>query len=124
MAATQSTKQLATKLGTLANSWVRDPFRPNIQMSTFLQSLARHPRLTPQVVQAIATLHRGDVKKAVRIVTLEAKNEADNSVQYPLSDKMLHPPSSPHYYDRLLEGFNKSQQGIARPWWKIFFNIW
>lgn len=68
MAAVQSTKQLATKLGTLANTWVHDPFRPNIQASTFLQSLARHPRLTPQAVQAVATLHRGDVKKAVRLL--------------------------------------------------------
>ncbi|KAJ3546728.1 hypothetical protein NMY22_g1945 [Coprinellus aureogranulatus] len=72
MAAAQSTKQLATKLGTLANTWVHDPFRPNIQMSTFLQSLARHPRLTPQAVQAVATLHRGDVKKAVRANIIHA----------------------------------------------------
>ncbi|KAF6750790.1 hypothetical protein DFP72DRAFT_504835 [Ephemerocybe angulata] len=105
--AAPSAKQLAQKLGTLANTWVRDPFRPNIQLSEFLQSLARHPRLTPQAVQAAATLHKGEIKRT-----------------YPLSDKMLHPPSTPKYYDRLLEGYQKSQQGIARPWWKVFFGIW
>lgn len=44
--------------------------------------------------------------------------------QYALSDKILKPASMPHHYTRLLEAFEKSAQGIARPWWKIFFNIW
>ena len=44
--------------------------------------------------------------------------------QYALSAKMLQPASKPHHYTRLVEAFEKSAQGIARPWWKIFFNIW
>ena len=44
--------------------------------------------------------------------------------QYALSAKMLQPASKPHHYTRLVEAFEKSAQGIARPWWKIFFGIW
>ncbi|KAH6911959.1 hypothetical protein BKA70DRAFT_1266055 [Coprinopsis sp. MPI-PUGE-AT-0042] len=99
--------KLAQKMSTVAETWVRDPFRPNLQLSTFLQSLARHPRLTQEAVQATRTLERNEVKK-----------------MYPLSDKMLRPASSPQHYERLLEGYQKSQEGIGRPWWKIFFNIW
>ncbi|EAU87525.1 hypothetical protein CC1G_11197 [Coprinopsis cinerea okayama7 len=100
-------KQLAQKLSTIADAWVRDPFRPNIQLSTFLKSLADHPKLTPQAVQAARALQKNEIKKA-----------------YPLSDKMLRPASMPQHYERLLEGYKKSQQGIGRPWWKVFFGIW
>ena len=44
--------------------------------------------------------------------------------QYPLSEKIMKPASMPQYYARLGEGYEKSAQGIARPWWKIFFGIW
>ena len=44
--------------------------------------------------------------------------------QYALSEHMLKPASMPHHYTRLVEAFEKSAQGIARPWWKIFFGIW
>ncbi|TFK29082.1 hypothetical protein FA15DRAFT_664390 [Coprinopsis marcescibilis] len=101
------TSKLAQKLGIIAEAWVRDPFRPNLQLSSFLKSLAQHPRLTPQTVHAARALQNNEVKKS-----------------HPLSDKMLHPPSMPHYYERILEGYNKSQQGIGRPWWKVFFGIW
>lgn len=37
---------------------------------------------------------------------------------------MLKPASSPLHYDRLNEGFLKAAQGVKRPWWKIFFNVW
>lgn len=45
-------------------------------------------------------------------------------IQYALSAKTLQPASMPHHYTRLVEAFDKSARGIARPWWKIFFNIW
>lgn len=45
-------------------------------------------------------------------------------LQYPLSEKSLKPASMPLYYTRLVEGYEKSAQGIGRPWWKIFFGIW
>jgi hypothetical protein len=36
----------------------------------------------------------------------------------------MKPASSPHHYERLREGYEKAIQGIKRPWWKIFFNVW
>jgi len=107
MSATRATSQLGRKLGTIADSWVKDPFRPNIQLSTFLRSLAEHPRLKRQTVDAARALQNNEVYK-----------------QFPLSDKILKPASAPHHYERLVEGVEKSAQGIGRPWWKVFFNIW
>ncbi|KAF9558514.1 hypothetical protein CPC08DRAFT_736403 [Agrocybe pediades] len=107
MAATASTKQLSQKLSTIAQSWVKDPFRPNLQLQNFLQSLSAHPRLTPNAVEATRALRDNVMQK-----------------KYPLSQKMLRPASSPMHYERLVEGFEKSAQGIGRPWWKVFFGIW
>ncbi|KXN92698.1 hypothetical protein AN958_06976 [Leucoagaricus sp. SymC.cos] len=100
-------KKLAQKLSSIAHSWVVDPFRPNLQLRTFLNSLAAHPRLTPQAVRAARSLRDSEMAK-----------------KYPLSFKTLHPPSMPHHYNRLVEAFEKSAQGIKRPWWKVFFNVW
>ncbi|EDR09687.1 uncharacterized protein LACBIDRAFT_319031 [Laccaria bicolor S238N-H82] len=99
--------KLGQKLIAIADTWVVDPFRPNLQLQTFLKSLATHPKLTPQAVNATRALR-------------------DNAMQkrYPLSKKMLQPTSMPLHYDRLVEGFEKSAQGIGRPWWKVFFGIW
>ncbi|KIM41901.1 hypothetical protein M413DRAFT_445110 [Hebeloma cylindrosporum] len=102
-----STKQLSQKLGAIAESWTKDPFRPNLQLQTFLKSLAAHPRLTPQAVEATRALRDNDMQK-----------------KYRLSQKMLRPASAPQHYERLVEGFEKSAQGIGRPWWKVFFGIW
>ncbi|TFK69769.1 hypothetical protein BDN72DRAFT_819631 [Pluteus cervinus] len=102
-----ATTRLAQKLNTIADLWVNDPFRPNIQLQAFLKSLATHPRLTPQAVQAARALKDNNAQK-----------------QYPLSKRTLQPASMPHHYDRLIEGYHKSLQGIGRPWWKIFFGIW
>jgi hypothetical protein len=102
-----STATLSRKLSSIAESWVKDPFRSNLQLQTFLKSLAAHPRLTPQAVDAAGALR-------------------DNKLQqkYPLSKRLLRPASAPHYYERLVQGFEKSAQGIGRPWWKVFFGIW
>jgi len=107
MAAALGNKKMAQKLSNIAHSWIVDPFRPNLQLKTFLESLAAHPRLTPRAVTAARALQ---------------DNRMAN--KYPLSDKMLHPPSMPHHYDRLVEAFEKSAQGVGRPWWKVFFNVW
>lgn len=45
-------------------------------------------------------------------------------MQYPTPETLLRPKSMPMHYDRLLEGYEKSAQGIKRPWYKVFFNIW
>ncbi|KAF7759787.1 hypothetical protein Agabi119p4_11482 [Agaricus bisporus var. burnettii] len=100
-------KQLAQKLSTIARSWVIDPFRPNLQLKTFLESLAAHPRLTTQAVSAARSLRDNDITK-----------------KYPLSNKTLQPRSMPHHYGRLVQAFEQSAKGIRRPWWKVFFNIW
>ncbi|KAF8154011.1 hypothetical protein B0H34DRAFT_74334 [Crassisporium funariophilum] len=105
--ATASTRQLSQKLGAIAETWTRDPFRANLQLQTFLKSLAAHPRLTPQAVEATRALRDNDLQK-----------------KYPLSERILRPASSPLHYDRLVEGFEKSAQGIGRPWWKVFFGVW
>ncbi|KAI0717746.1 hypothetical protein C8T65DRAFT_640680 [Cerioporus squamosus] len=98
---------LKQQLHKIAAEWPGDPFRPNIQLKTFFAYLAEHPNLTPTAVRYTRALHEDEFKK-----------------KYALSAKMLRPASMPHHYTRLVEAFEKSAQGIARPWWKIFFNIW
>jgi len=107
MAATLAPRKLAQSMNIIAASWATDPFRPNLQLQTLWQSLATHPRLTPQAVHAARALMDNEIIK-----------------QYPLSKKTLSPESAPFHYDRLVEAFEKSAQGIGRPWWKVFFGIW
>lgn len=101
-----SQAQLSQRLSTIAGKWVQDPFR-HIQLSAFLESLAKHPRLTPQAVEAASALQNNIIFK-----------------KYPLSPKTLEPASVPLHYSRLVEGMEKSAQGIGRPWWKVFFGVW
>jgi len=60
--------------------------------------------------------------KAVDAVDL-LKNNAVME-KYTLSKKILEPASRPLHYIRLVEGYEKSSQGIGRPWWKVFFGVW
>ncbi|SJL08379.1 uncharacterized protein ARMOST_11742 [Armillaria ostoyae] len=60
-----SQAQLSQRLSTIAGKWVQDPFR-HIQLSAFLESLAKHPRLTPQAVEAASALQNNIVFKKVR----------------------------------------------------------
>lgn len=102
-----STTKLAQQLHRTAARWPVDPFRLHLQLGNFLKSLADHPQLTPAAVRAARALEEGEFQK-----------------KYALSEKMLRPASMPQYYTRLVEGFDKSAQGIGRPWWKIFFGVW
>ncbi|KAJ7079564.1 hypothetical protein B0H15DRAFT_858231 [Mycena belliarum] len=102
-----ATKGLAKEMARIASACPTDPLRPHIQLQTFLQSLATHPRLTPAAVRAAQALERNDMQK-----------------KYALTDKMLNPASAPLHYTRLVDGVEKSLQGIGRPWWKRFFGIW
>nr|XP_019048544.1 hypothetical protein I302_02316 [Kwoniella bestiolae CBS 10118]OCF27474.1 hypothetical protein I302_02316 [Kwoniella bestiolae CBS 10118] len=43
--------------------------------------------------------------------------------QYPLTNRILTPPNDPHYYTRFRNGVRNAEQGIARPWWRIFFDM-
>ncbi|GJE99144.1 hypothetical protein PsYK624_153910 [Phanerochaete sordida] len=99
--------KLSQQLHRIASQWPVDPFRPHLQLGTFLKSLADHPQLTPHAVRAARSLL-----------------ENESARKYPLSDKTMKPASMPQYYARLGEGYEKSAQGIARPWWKVFFGIW
>lgn len=65
MASVKATTMLAQKLNSIAGTWVKDPFRPNLQLHTFLQSLATHPRLTHRAVQAARALRDNDTYKEV-----------------------------------------------------------
>ena len=58
-------KQLSRKLNSIAESWVKDPFRSHLQLQTFLKSLAAHPRLTPQAVDAACALRDNQLQKKV-----------------------------------------------------------
>lgn len=63
--AAATTKQLSKKLSSIAESWIKDPFRPNLQLQTFLKSLSAHPRLTPQAVDAACALRDNQMQKKV-----------------------------------------------------------
>ncbi|KAF8735259.1 hypothetical protein AX14_002403 [Amanita brunnescens Koide BX004] len=89
-----ATRTLAQKLSTIAAGWSKDPFRPNLQLQSFLQALSAHPNLTREAIQAATAL----------------KENAMQS-KYPLSKMMLKPASMPHHYERLIEGYHKSVQG-------------
>ncbi|KII84110.1 hypothetical protein PLICRDRAFT_95471 [Plicaturopsis crispa FD-325 SS-3] len=102
-----SASALRQRLSKTASSWPVDPFRPHLQLKNFLESLASHPNLTPRAVEASEVLSRNAIQQ-----------------KYSLSKKMMQPASMPHHYERLVEGFTKSAQGIGRPRWKIFFGIW
>ncbi|KZT05232.1 uncharacterized protein LAESUDRAFT_715033 [Laetiporus sulphureus 93-53] len=102
-----SATKLSQELHSIAATWHVDPFRPNLQLKNFLDSLADHPNLTARAVRAASALQKNEFQK-----------------RYQLSEKMLKPASMPHHYDRLVEGYEKSAKGVGRPWWKIFFGVW
>ncbi|PSS34246.1 hypothetical protein PHLCEN_2v1712 [Hermanssonia centrifuga] len=101
-----NTIKLAQQLHRIAAKWPVDPFRPNLQLKTFFESLADHPQLTSQAMKATRMLEENEIKKKACL------------------NKILRPASMPKHYERLVEGFEKSAKGIGRPWWKIFFGIW
>jgi hypothetical protein len=66
MSAAPTTKQLATRLSQIAHKWPADPFRPNMQLKSFLESLSEHPNLTPAAVDAAQALEDNAAMKKVR----------------------------------------------------------
>lgn len=60
-----STIKLAPQLHRIAAQWPADPFRPHLQLKTFLDSLAEHPQLTPQAVRAARALENNEFQKKV-----------------------------------------------------------
>ncbi|TCD60838.1 hypothetical protein EIP91_009416 [Steccherinum ochraceum] len=102
-----STTKLSSQLHRIAAQWPADPFRPHIQLKSFMEALADHPRLTADAVRAADAIQSNAIQR-----------------RYPLSEKLLRPKAMPLHYARLVEGHEKAAQGIGRPWWKIFFNVW
>ena len=45
-------------------------------------------------------------------------------LQFQPTPKTLRPASVPQHYVRLMEGVQKAQLGIVRPWWKRVLGIW
>jgi hypothetical protein len=62
------TRKLAEEMARIASSCRIDPFRPHIQLQTFLKSLATHPRLTPAAVRAAQALERNEMQKKVTLL--------------------------------------------------------
>lgn len=58
-------RAVSKELSSLAEKWTMDPFRPNLQLSSFLKSLAAHPRLTKQVIEDTRSLQRNEMMKKV-----------------------------------------------------------
>jgi hypothetical protein len=61
-----TTKAVGNQLQKLAAQWPADPFRPHLQLKTFLESLSRHPGLTDEAVTATRSLLQNDVRHKVR----------------------------------------------------------
>ena len=114
----------AQKLKAIVAAWPTDPFRPNMQLKDFLQSLAAHPRLTPEAVRSARALLENGVQHKVIALSLVLAFRSHTALQYPLSKKTLEPTSMPKHYERLVQGYERSAQGIRRPWWQVFFGIW
>ena len=57
--------KIAQELSTLAASWSKDPFRPNIQLQSFLQALSAHPNLTREAVDAAKALKDNATQRKV-----------------------------------------------------------
>src|SRR5689334_8921142 len=60
-----ATTKLSQQLHRVAAQWPVDPFRPNLQLKTFFESLADHPQLTQQAVRAARALEENEFQKRV-----------------------------------------------------------
>lgn len=68
-----ATSNYAQKLSNIAAAWPADPFRPNLQLKIFLQSLSAHPNLTPEAVQAARTLLDNGIQQKVLMILWSGK---------------------------------------------------
>ena len=60
-----TTKTVGNQLQKLAAQWPADPFRPHLQLKTFLESLSRHPGITDEAVAATRSLLQNDLRHKV-----------------------------------------------------------
>ena len=61
-----TTKTVGNQLQKLAAQWPADPFRPHLQLKTFLESLSHHPGLTDGAVVATRSLLQNEPRHKVR----------------------------------------------------------
>jgi len=65
MAAVPVSRLLSQRLSSIAHSCIADPFRPNMQLATFLNSFEAYPRLTPRAVNAARSLYANELAMKV-----------------------------------------------------------
>lgn len=61
-----TSRAAGSQLQKLAAQWPADPFRPHLQLKTFLESLSYHPNLTDEAVTATRSLVQDDLRRKVR----------------------------------------------------------
>jgi len=84
MSATRT--KIAQELSTLAASWSKDPFRPNILLQSLMQALSAHPNLTCEAVDAAKALRDNAMQRKVSF--------SRERCEYP-SYSVLHSVSTP-----------------------------
>ena len=62
---TNQLRHAQQQLRHIAAEWPTDPFRPNLQLKTFLSALADHPALTANAVAATNALQKNQVSRRV-----------------------------------------------------------
>lgn len=70
-----TTKTVGNRLQKLAGQWPADPFRPHLQLKTFLESLSHHPNLTNEAVIATRSLLQNDLRHNVRRFPIRRNRE-------------------------------------------------
>ncbi|KAJ1021129.1 hypothetical protein NDA16_003915 [Ustilago loliicola] len=117
----------------LAQSWPKDPLRPEIDFGnsiiaaaqTSLLSIQSQSSLHPEQVdakhpgnplpdplpgtKALTKAELDYAKKSFELLTELKQNEVQ--IEYPLPESMLKPKSQPEYYDRLIRSIEKAVKG-------------
>lgn len=117
----------------LAQSWPKDPLRPEIDFGSSITSAAQTALLTIQSQSAlhpeqVSAVNRGDplpnplpgtktltkaeleyAKKSLHMLTELKENKVQ--MEYPLPESMLKPKSQPEYYDRLIRSIERAVEG-------------
>ncbi|KAK6905028.1 hypothetical protein I203_105847 [Kwoniella mangroviensis CBS 8507] len=130
---TQSAKITLSTLRPLVRSLPPSPLAgESVQLSDALEAIAEKAfasSSTPSTASAssssmealkVAGHQRRITQMRDSIARLKSGNALNN---YPLTNSILTPANDPHYYTRFRNGVRNAEQGIARPWWKIFFDI-
>ncbi|KAE8543247.1 hypothetical protein D1P53_000737 [Cryptococcus gattii VGV] len=66
----------------------------------------------------------GQQQRLVQFKTSVERLKAGNAMRdYPLSKSLLTPPNDELFYTRARNAIHNAEQGIRRPWWKVFFNV-